>query len=62
MAEQTVSVSLGATLNVGNFESVRFDYSLTDRVRNYETEDEAFDRVEQVVEARLQKRMKEERE
>lgn len=60
--ESTVTVSLGATLNLGNFESVRFDYAMTDKVRNYEDHAEAFARVEAEVEKQLQRRIQEERD
>lgn len=60
--ESTVTVSLGATLNLGNFESVRFDYAMTDKVRNYEDHEAAFKRVEAEVEKQLQRRIQEERD
>lgn len=57
-----VSVSLGCTINTGNFENIRVEYSMVDKIRNYEDEAQAFDRVEKIVEARLQQRIKDERE
>jgi methyl coenzyme M reductase subunit D len=57
-----VTVGLGYTLNLGNFESMRFDYSVTDTVRSGELIEEAIARVEGIVEAKLVERLKEERE
>ena len=57
----SVTMSLGATLNMGNFESVRLDYSLTDDLRTGETPDQAYARVEAQVEKQLQRRMQDER-
>lgn len=62
MDQSSVSVTLGFTMNLGNFESLRMDYSFTDKIRNYETPEDAFARVEAVVEQRLQARLAEERE
>lgn len=62
MDQPSVSVTLGFTMNLGNFESLRMDYSFTDKIRNYETPEDAFARVEAVVEQRLQSRLAEERE
>jgi hypothetical protein len=62
MNEPSVTVTLGFTMNLGNFESLRLDYSFTDKIRNYETPETAFDRVEKIVEERLQNRLNEERE
>lgn len=58
----TVSVSLGATINTGNFSSIRLDYSLTDDVRSGETVNDAYARVEAKVDEQIQRRMKIERE
>jgi hypothetical protein len=59
---EEVSVTLGFTMNLGNFESIRFDYGLKAHVRDGETYDEAFDRISQTVEARLLARIKEEQD
>lgn len=56
-----VTVGMGYTMNLGNFESIRFDYSVTDSVRSGELVNEAIDRVEAVVEKRLVDRLNEER-
>lgn len=57
-----VTVGLGYTMNLGNFESIRFDYSVTDTVRSGELIEEAISRVEELVEKRLTDRINEERE
>ena len=46
----TVSVTLGYTLNLGNFQSLRVDIGCTDSVRSEETMDQAVDRVYKFVE------------
>jgi hypothetical protein len=48
-----VSVGLGYTLNLGNFQSLRLDLSVTDSRREGETTNEAMDRVYAFVEAKL---------
>lgn len=55
-----VRVALGATVNYGNFESGRFDYEITDDVRNDESIDDAILRVEAQVERHLMDRLDEE--
>lgn len=56
----SVTVSLGFTMNTGNFESLRFDYGITDDVRSGESHNEALIRVEKIVEKRLVSRIEEE--
>ena len=51
--ETKVSVGLGYTLNLGNFQSLRIDLSVTDNKREGETTGEAFERVYGFVEAKL---------
>lgn len=52
--EQTkVTVSLGYTLNLGNFQSLRIDLGVEDSKRDGETVNEAFDRVYGFVEGKL---------
>jgi len=60
MAE--VTVSAGMTVNLGNFESLRLDYGITDKVRNYEENIDAIERLEKIVHEHLTKRVNEERE
>jgi len=48
-----VTVTLGYTLNLGNFQSLRIDIGVEDSRRAGENIDEAFDRVYSFVEAKL---------
>jgi hypothetical protein len=48
-----VSVTLGYTLNLGNFQSLRLDLGIVDSRRNGETADQAFERVYKFVEDKL---------
>ena len=48
-----VSVTLGYTLNLGNFQSLRLDLGVVDSSRNGETVDQSFERVYKFVEDRL---------
>lgn len=61
-AQEEVSVTLGFTMNLGNFESIRFDYGIKATVKDDESYDDALDRVSQIVEARLLARIAEEQE
>lgn len=54
-----VSVSLGYTLNLGNFQSLRIDVSVTDNKRDGENTNEAFERVYSFVETKLQEKVAE---
>jgi hypothetical protein len=54
-----VTVGLGYTLNLGNFQSLRIDLSVTDNKREGENTNEAFDRVYSFVEAKLSEKVKE---
>lgn len=49
----TVSVTLGYTLNLGNFQSLRIDLGCTDFLRDGENADEAMDRVYKFVEQKV---------
>jgi len=40
-----VSVTLGYTLNLGNFQSLRLDLGIIDSTRNGENTEQAFERV-----------------
>lgn len=58
--EQTkISVTLGYTLNLGNFESLRVDLGVVDARRDGETVDQAFERVYAFVEDKLSEKVKE---
>jgi hypothetical protein len=50
MSGTTVTVNLGYTLNLGNFQSLRVDLGCTDFVRDSEDHDAAMDRVYKFVE------------
>jgi hypothetical protein len=54
-----VTVNLGYTLNLGNFQSLRIDISITDNKRESETTSEAFERVYNFVEAKLGEKVRE---
>ncbi len=58
--EQTkVTVALGYTLNLGNFQSLRIDLGIEDSRRDGETVNDAFDRVYSFVEGKLADKVKE---
>jgi hypothetical protein len=48
-----VNVTLGYTLNLGNFQSLRIDIGVEDSLRNEEHVDDAFNRVYSFVENKL---------
>lgn len=48
-----VSVTLGYTLNLGNFQSLRLDLGIVDYKRDGETTNESFERVYKFVEDKL---------
>jgi len=54
-----VSVALGYTLNLGNFQSLRIDLGVEDSERDGENINEAFDRVYAFVEQKLTEKVKE---
>ena len=54
-----VNVTLGYTLNLGNFQSLRLDLGVVDSARNNETVDQAFERVYKFVEDKLTAKIKE---
>jgi hypothetical protein len=53
-----VSVGLGYTLNLGNFQSLRIDLSVADNKRDNETVNEAFERVYSFVESKLTEKVR----
>ena len=57
--ETKVSVNLGYTINLGNFQSLRIDVSVTDNKRDGENTNEAFERVYSFVETKLQEKVAE---
>jgi hypothetical protein len=54
-----VSVTLGYTLNLGNFQSLRIDLGIVESRKNGETIDQAFERVYKFVEDKLTDKIKE---
>lgn len=57
--ETKVSVTLGYTLNLGNFQSLRVDLGVVDHVREGENTNEAMDRVYDFVEAKVIEKVQE---
>ena len=53
MEETKVSVTLGYTLNLGNFQSLRLDLGVVDSKKDGETTNEAMERVYKFVEDKL---------
>ena len=54
-----VGVTLGYTLNLGNFQSLRIDLSVTDSKREGENTNDAFERVYSFVESKLAEKVRE---
>lgn len=54
-----VNVTLGYTLNLGNFQSLRLDLGIVDSKRDGETTSEAFERVYKFVEDKLTEKINE---
>lgn len=54
-----VTVGLGYTLNLGNFQSLRIDISVADSKREGENTSEAFDRIYKFVEEKLALKVRE---
>jgi hypothetical protein len=54
-----INVTLGYTLNLGNFQSLRLDLGIVDSRRDGETVNEAFERVYSFVEAKLAEKINE---
>lgn len=57
--ETKVTVGLGYTLNLGNFQSLRIDLSITDNKRDGENTADAFERVYKFVEDKLADKVRE---
>lgn len=57
-----VSATLGYTLNLGNFQSLRVDLGVVDHVRDGETTSVAMDRVYSFVENQVIEKVKEAKE
>jgi hypothetical protein len=54
-----VTVSLGYTLNLGNFQSLRIDLGIEDARRDKESVNDAFERVYSFVETKLAEKVRE---
>jgi hypothetical protein len=57
--ETKVNVTLGYTLNLGNFQSLRIDLGVVDSRRDGENIAEAFERVYSFVESKLVEKINE---
>lgn len=57
--ETKVSVTLGYTLNLGNFQSLRVDLGVIDNKRENENTNDAFERVYKFVEDKLTEKINE---
>jgi hypothetical protein len=57
-----VSATLGYTLNLGNFQSLRVDLGVVDHVRQGETTNDAMDRVYAFVENQVIQKVKDAKE
>jgi hypothetical protein len=57
-----VSATLGYTLNLGNFQSLRVDLGVVDHVRQGETTNDAMDRVYTFVENQVVQKVKDAKE
>ena len=57
--ETKVSVTLGYTLNLGNFQSLRVDLGVIDSKRVSENTNDAFERVYKFVEDKLTEKINE---
>ncbi len=57
--ETKVNVTLGYTLNLGNFQSLRLDLGVIDSRRDGETVNDAFERVYKFVEDKLTEKLSE---
>jgi hypothetical protein len=57
--ETKVNVTLGYTLNLGNFQSLRLDLGVIDSRREGETINDAFERVYKFVEDKLTEKLTE---
>ena len=54
-----VSATLGYTLNLGNFQSLRVDLGVVDYVRDNENTDEAMNRIYDFVESKVVEKVNE---
>jgi len=57
--ETKINVTLGYTLNLGNFQSLRLDLGIVDNRKEGENINDAFERVYSFVENKLAEKIKE---
>lgn len=57
-----INVTLGYTLNLGNFQSLRIDLGIVDSRRDGESVEDAFNRVYSFVENKLTEKINESKE
>lgn len=57
--ETKINVTLGYTLNLGNFQSLRLDLGVIDSKREGENTEQAFERVYKFVEDKLTEKINE---
>jgi hypothetical protein len=57
--ETRINVTLGYTLNLGNFQSLRLDLGVVDSKRDGENTEQAFERVYKFVEDKLTEKINE---
>lgn len=62
MESTKIGWTLGYTMNVGNFQSLRLDFQVEDHVRDGESTKEASDRVYAFVEQQLIEKLSEAKE
>lgn len=51
---RTVGASIGTTLNMGDYESLRVDAWLTDELQEGETQEQALDRITSILEKHIE--------
>jgi len=59
MSETSVTVNLGYTMNIGNYQSFRIDLGCTDAVKPDETLETAMDRVYAFIESKVVQKLQE---
>lgn len=58
-SQTKVTVALGYTMNLGNFQSLRIDIGIEDQIRDAENVQDGFDRVYAFVEQQLGAKIRE---
>ena len=52
---QSFGISVGVTLNMGDFQSLRADVWLSDEIQESETREEAFERINEILQEELKR-------